>query len=154
MSTQGYPREVGVATASVSDHSYCVGSKAVVLVAGEDDMVNHGDAEDLPGLVQRLGRVDIVVGGGNRGQDAGRRRSSPSSSMLSSTRHAVAVEATLPNKSDCSRSNARSEMQSPPSESITARSRSTWPGSWPAVRRRVGAIAVYSASLSPSLSDS
>jgi len=69
--------------------------------------------------------------------------------MASNVRHAVAVEATGPNRSACSRKTFKSEMQSPPSASITARSRSTWPGSWPLARRRVAAMAAENASVRP-----
>ena len=49
-------------------------------------------------------------------------------------RNAVESEATAPNSGSCSRTAPRSETHSPPSASITARSRITLPGSWP--RRR------------------
>jgi len=61
--------------------------------------------------------------------------------MLSSTRHAVASEATDPNRSPWLRSTARSAIASPPSASITARSTATRPGSCPRSRRRNGANA-------------
>ena len=48
-----------------------------------------------------------------------------------SSRHAVGSDATGPNKSAWSRSTARSEMASPPSASITARSTAIRPGSCP-----------------------
>jgi hypothetical protein len=60
-------------------------------------------------------------------------RPSSSAATCSTTRQAVAVEATGPNSSGWSRRTARSLRQSPPSASITARSRSTAPTSW---RRR------------------
>lgn len=50
-------------------------------------------------------------------------------SIPSSTRHAVASEATGPNRPAWSRSTARSAMASPPSASITARSTATRHGS-------------------------
>ena len=46
---------------SVSYRASDVIPKAVKLVAGENDMVDQGDAEELPRLVQHLGRADIVV---------------------------------------------------------------------------------------------
>ena len=53
--------------------------------------------------------------------------------IRSTTRQAVGVEATGPNSSGWSRKAARSERQSPPSASMTARSRSTAASRW---RRR------------------
>ena len=62
---------------------------------------------------------------------ATRSRASAASSSASSTRHAVGSDATGPNRSGWLRSTAKSEMASPPSASITARSSATRPGSCP-----------------------
>jgi hypothetical protein len=60
---------------------------------------------------------------------APRIRANAVSSMPSSTRHAVASEATEPNNSVWLRNTARSAIASPPSASITTRSTATRPGS-------------------------
>ena len=72
---------------------------------------------------------------------AARRAASAASSSAASTRHAVGSEATGPNRSGWLRSTARSEIASPPSASITARSTATRPGSCPESRCRNGASA-------------
>jgi hypothetical protein len=61
-------------------------------------------------------------------------RGSPATSSAR-TRHAVEVEQTSPNNSGWSRSATRSQNPSPPSASITTRSRRTAPRSWPPARR-------------------
>ena len=80
---------------------------------------------------------------------APRNRSRRPASMLSMTRNAVESEATLPNRSAWSRNAPRSARQSPPSQSITTRSRSTTPGSCAEARSRGGAIASDNAAVSP-----
>src|SRR5665213_3673887 len=50
--------------------------------------------------------------------------------VASTARQAVAIEATGPNSSDCSRRDARSARQSAPSAMATARWVRTTPGSW------------------------
>jgi hypothetical protein len=77
---------------------------------------------------------------------AARRPASPSGSVpaRSMARQAVAVEATAPNNSGWSRRTARSLRQSPPSASITARSRSTLPAWWRC--RRAGCLPACHAS--------
>src|SRR5450631_1016163 len=66
-----------------------------------------------------------------------------SSSIEAITRNAVEPDATLPYRSGWSRDAPRSAKQSPPSASITARSRSTTPGSCAERRSRDGAIAAH-----------
>jgi hypothetical protein len=56
-------------------------------------------------------------------------RSSAALSTASRVRHAVGVDATAPNNSGWSRNTAKSEMASPPSAIITAKSTTTWPRS-------------------------
>ena len=75
-----------------------------------------------------------------------------SSPMESMTRHAVESDATPPNRSGWSLRAPRSHNASPPSASITAKSRRTTPGSCPARRERVDAIAPDNASVRPTLS--
>src|SRR5664280_1787434 len=83
---------------------------------------------------------------------APRKRSRHCSSTRSITRNAVESDGTPPNRSAWSRSAPRSARHSPPSESITARSRSTTPGSCAERRSRVAAIASESARVSPTRS--
>jgi len=83
----------------------------------------------------------------------GPQRSSPPSSRASwsITRNAVESEATAPNSGAWSRTARRSARQSPPSASITARSRTTRPGSWPERRSRSPASTLDSAWVKPVL---
>jgi len=80
---------------------------------------------------------------------AARTRSNAAGSILSRTRHAVAVEATGPNNVGWSRSTARSLIERAPSASSTARSVRTRHGSWPEQRSRNPASAVPNAVVSP-----
>ena len=75
--------------------------------------------------------------------------SSGSEAIRSITRKAVEPEATGPNSDAWSRSARRSARQSPPSASITARSRTTRPGSCPERRSRTRARPRESALVSP-----
>src|SRR4051794_18602489 len=68
---------------------------------------------------------------------------------MSITRNAVDRDATSPNNTAWSVITARSDRQSPPSASTTARSRTTWPGSWPPPRWRSGRNRADSARVSP-----
>jgi hypothetical protein len=75
-----------------------------------------------------------------------------SAAIASMTRKAVAFEATSPNNGSWSRTARRSARQSPPSASITARSRTTRPGSWRPRRSRIPASPRDSAAVSPTRS--
>ncbi len=77
-------------------------------------------------------------------------RSSAASTVIS--RDTVGSEATAPNMPGSPRNNARSETQSPPSASITARSHTILPGSWTAPDRRHGANFSDNTLVSPVLS--
>src|SRR4051812_46667262 len=83
-------------------------------------------------------------------------RSAPSSvgsaAIAAITRKAVASDATGPNSGSCSRTARRSARQSPPSASITARSRTTRPRSCPPRRSRILARPSDNAAVRPSLS--
>ena len=85
---------------------------------------------------------------------AARSRSSPpgSRAIASITRNAVASEATAPNSGAWSRTVRRSHNASPPSASMTARSRITRPGSCPPRRRRNPPSPSDNARVSPVLS--
>jgi hypothetical protein len=75
--------------------------------------------------------------------------SSGSRAIASTVRQAVASEATAPKSGSWSRTARTSERCSPPEASITARSRTTRPGSWAPRRSRIGARPFESASVSP-----
>jgi Transposase, Mutator family len=77
----------------------------------------------------------------------------PASNAIRATvRNAVESDATPPNSASCSRTAPRSDTHSPPSASITARSRITRPGSCPRRRCFRAARRADSARVSPSLS--
>ena len=74
--------------------------------------------------------------------------SSPLAAKVATSREIVAVEATGPNNPDPARKSVTSAGQSPPTASITARSKTTLPGSWTAVGFR------HRDNCSPSAADS
>jgi len=101
---------------------------------------------------ERSGRAPSFHAPARPSATAARNLPKHSSSIEAITRNAVEPDATLPYRSGCSRDAPRSAKQSPPSASITARSRSTTPGSCAERRSRDGAIAAHNARVSPTRS--
>ena len=104
---------------------------------GDEDLVDPGI--EYPATVEHSSRpvsAACAQATSRAWARATRRRVSASSSSAASTRHAVGSDATEPNRSTWLRNTARSEMASPPSASITARSSATRPGSCPECRCR------------------
>src|SRR5215210_6384967 len=104
-------------------------------------------------IVTRSGRTPSAHACSRARACALRRRSSPSGSeaIASITRNAVESEATSPNSGAWSRTARRSARQSPPSQSITQRSRTTRPGSWRERRWRSDRRPLESARVSPAI---
>ena len=79
-------------------------------------------------------------------------RSNTAASTAPRVRHAVEVDATIPNNSGWLLNERRSEIVLAPSANATARSTSTPPRSWPRRRFFVGAIATDNAPVRPTSS--